>query len=387
MDFFYYLCGIFVKTMIQRKLSERIAALLPLGKAIIIYGARQVGKSSLLNMIWANDNNVLWLNGEDIQTRQLIEDVNIDRLRTMLSGRKTMIIDEAQNILNIGLQLKRIRDSMPDIQIVATGSSSFDLANKVNEPMTGRKIEMKMFPLCYSELVAHHGAYEEQKQLEQRLLYGSYPEIVCSPGMERELLSNLSSSYLYKDILTWEHIKKSERLTKLLQALALQIGSQVSYTEIGNLCGLDNKTVERYISLLEQAFIIFRLPSFARNLRNELKFSKKIYFFDLGIRNSLIANFSPLDIRPDAGALWENYLISERIKAKSYDSFFGHHYFWRNQQQAEIDYIEETDGQISAFEFKWKPGKKVSPPANFVKAYPEASFSVITPENYHDFLI
>lgn len=373
--------------MIEREIAKSIAHMLTLKKAIIIYGARQVGKSSLLQMIWGNDSSVVWLNGEDVETRLLIEDVNLGRLQTMMSGRKVIVIDEAQNILNIGLQLKRIKDAMPDIQIIATGSSSFDLANKINEPMTGRKIEMKMFPLCYSELVSHFGAFEEHKMLEKRLLYGSYPEVVCTPGMERQLLSNLTSSYLYKDILTWEHIKKSERLTKLLQAIALQIGSQVSYTEIGNLCGLDNKTVERYISLLEQAFIIFRLPSFARNLRNELKFSKKIYFYDLGIRNSLIGNFSPLSVRTDAGALWENYLISERIKACHYSGFYGNHYFWRNQQQAEIDLIEEIDGNLNAFEFKWKSSKKVSAPSNFTKNYPEAEFTVVTPENYGEFLM
>lgn len=373
--------------MIQREIAKRITQLLALKKAIVIYGARQVGKSSLLQMIWGNDNNVMWLNGEDVQTRLLVENVNIGRLQTMLSGRKIIVIDEAQNILNIGLQLKRIKDAMPDLQIIATGSSSFDLANKINEPMTGRKIEIRLFPLCYSELVHHFGVYEEHKMLETRLVYGSYPEIVCTPGMERQLLSELTSSYLYKDILTWEHIKKSERLTKLLQALALQIGSQVSYTEIGNLCGLDNKTVERYISLLEQAFIIFRLPSFARNLRNELKFSKKIYFYDLGIRNALIGNFSPLDIRTDAGALWENYLISERIKVCHYAEFYGRHYFWRNQQQAEIDLIEEIDGKLNAYEFKWKTGKKVNAPANFANNYPEASYTVITPENYGDYLM
>lgn len=374
-------------SMIKREIARQVAKLLPMGKAIIIYGARQVGKSSLLNMIWGGDSDVMWLNGEDIQTRQLMEDISLDRLRSMLSGRKTMIIDEAQNILNIGLQLKRIKDAMPDIQIIATGSSSFDLANKVNEPMTGRKFELKMFPLCYRELVEHHGAYEEHKQLERRLLYGSYPEVVCSAGMERELLSSLTSSYLYKDILTWENIKKSDRLTKLLQALALQIGSQVSYSEIGGLCGLDNKTVERYVALLEQAFIVFRLPSFARNLRNELKFSKKIYFYDLGIRNALIGNFSPLNIRTDVGALWENYLISERLKACSYSGFYGRHYFWRNQQQAEIDLIEEIDGRLSAFEFKWKPNKKTAAPTNFINNYSEASFTVVTPENYEKFLM
>lgn len=360
--------------------------MLSLGKMIVIYGARQVGKSSLLRMIWGDAPDVLWLNGEEPQTRLLLENADLERIRTMLAGRKTLIVDEAQNILNIGLQLKRIKDNMPGLQIVATGSSSFDLANKTNEPMTGRKIELQMFPLSYAELVGHFGAYEAAAQLNHRLVFGNYPEVVCTPGMERELLTDLSSSYLYKDILTWEHIKKSERLTKLLQAIALQIGSQVSYTELGNLCGLDNKTVERYITLLEQAFIIFRLPSFSRNLRNELKFSKKIYFYDLGIRNALIGNFSPMEMRSDAGQLWENFLISERLKAHKNRGFYGHLYFWRNQQQAEIDLLEEVDGHLSAFEFKWNVKRQVKVPANFANNYPEATFSVITPDNYHDFL-
>lgn len=372
--------------MIERLIAKQIERMLALKKTVVIYGARQVGKSSLLQMMWGGNPDVLWLNGEDAQTRTLLENFNIERLRAILFGRKTMIIDEAQNILNIGLQLKRIKDSMPDVQVIATGSSSFDLANKINEPMTGRKIEIKMFPLCHQELVNHFGTFEADKQLEHRLVFGNYPEVVCSQGMERELLANLSSSYLYKDILTWEQIKKSERLTKLLQALALQIGSQVSYTELGQICGLDNKTVERYIALLEQAFIIFRLPSFARNIRNELKFSKKIYFYDLGIRNALIGNFSALDVRNDVGQLWENYLISERVKACSYNGFYGRHYFWRNHQQAEIDLIEEVDGRISAYEFKWNAKRQANVPTAFTRNYPNATVSVITRENYYNFL-
>lgn len=372
--------------MIKRVLEDNIRRALQLNKAVIIYGARQVGKSSLLQMLWADNPDVLWLNGEEASTRQLFDNIDLSRLQMMLSGRKTIVIDEAQNILNIGLQLKRIKDNLPDVKIIATGSSSFDLANQINEPMTGRKIELKMFPLSYRELVCHYGAYECQQQLNHRLVFGSYPEVVVTPGAERELLSNLSSSYLYKDILNWEHIKKSDRLTKLLQALAFQIGSQISYTELGVLCGLDNKTVERYITLLEQAFIIFRLPSFARNMRNELKFGKKVYFYDLGIRNALIGNFNMMNLRNDQGQLWENYLVSERIKACHNKGFYGHHYFWRNQSQAEIDLIEEVDGKLYAYEFKWNTKKQVKPPSNFIQNYPEAEFKVITPDNYHEFL-
>ena len=252
-----------------------------------------------------------------------------------------MVIDEAQRIEDIGLRLKLITDQINDVQLIATGSSSFDLANKINEPLTGRKWEYKIYPISFKEMVNHHGLLEEKRMLPHRLIYGYYPEIVNNPGEEKEILKQLSDSYLYKDILMWEQIKKPDKLLKLLQALAFQVGSQVSYNELAQTCGMDSKTVEKYIILLEQTFIIFRLGSFSRNLRNELKNSKKIFFYDNGIRNALIANFSPAETRTDIGALWENFLISERVKALHYSNKWSNYWYWRTKEQKEIDRSEE----------------------------------------------
>ena len=297
------------------------------------------------------------------------------------------MIDEAQRIEDIGLRLKLITDQIKDIQLVATGSSSFDLANKVNEPLTGRKWEYKIFPLSFQEMVNHHGLLEERRMLPHRLVYGYYPEIVNNPGDEKELLKQLSDSYLYKDILMWEKIKKPDKLLKLLQALAFQVGSQVSYNELAQTCGMDSKTVEKYIILLEQTFVIFRLGSFSRNLRNELKNSKKIFFYDNGIRNALIANFSPAETRMDIGALWENFLVSERIKALHYSNRWTNYWYWRTKEQKEIDYVEESDGVLTAYEFKWNPMAKFKMPKLFLSTYEGAEFRVIHPDNFEDFLL
>ena len=326
--------------MIPRKLESVILNHLDWHKVVIIYGARQVGKTSLLNTLFEQRGDVLWLNGEALQTQSMFQQFSLDTFRTTLRRCKMLIIDEAQNIKNIGFYLKQLYDNLKDIQIIVTGSSSFDLANKINEPLTGRKLEYHLYPLSYSEMSDYHGVYEERSKLNHRLVYGYYPEVINRIGNEQEVLTNLSNSYLYKDILNWERIKKSERILKLLQALAFQMGSQVSYSELGNLCSLDKQTVEVYISLLEQAFIIFRLPSFARNHRNELKFAKKVYFYDNGIRNAIINNFSDIHMRTDAGALWENFLIAERQKKNMYDLHYCSQYFWRTTTQTEIDYIE-----------------------------------------------
>ncbi len=373
--------------MITRILSKEIDKRLFDGKAIIIQGARQVGKTSLLYSKFDGNPDVLWLEGDNLETQLLFENFSLPFAKTLIGNKKILIIDEAQNILNIGIKLKIIIDQMKDIQVIATGSSSFDLANKINEPLTGRKWEYKLYPISFAEMVAYHGAFQEYSMLEQRLVYGYYPEVVMQKAENMvEVLQGLATSYLYKDVLKWENIQKSDRMVKLLQALAFQVGSQVSYTELGRICGLDAKTIEKYILLLEQAYIIFRLNSFSRNQRNELKFSKKIYFYDNGIRNALIANFNPVNLRNDVGALWENFLISERQKKNHYSRSYANSWFWRTQTQKEIDYLEEKDGVIYAFEIKWSKNKKTIAPSDFIKSYPNAIYTTITPENFYEFI-
>lgn len=373
--------------MIKRILEEKIKAKLYDGKAIILLGARQVGKTTLLNTLFKNSGDTLWLNGDEPDVQALFENTTSSRLKSIIGNNRNIIIDEAQRISDIGLKLKLITDNIKDIQLIATGSSAFELANKVNEPLTGRKWEYKMFPISFGEMVMQHGLLEEKRLLPQRLIYGYYPDIVNHPGTEKEILKQLTDSYLYKDILTWENIQKPDRLLKLLQALAFQVGSQVSYNELGQICGLDNKTVEKYINLLEQVFVIFRLGTFNRNLRNELKSSRKIYFYDNGIRNALIANFSQPELRTDIGALWENFIISERVKFINYKGIWTNSYYWRTKEQAEIDYIEDFDGKLHAYEFKWNPNAKASFSKTFSKAYPDSDFKVIHKENFEEFIL
>lgn len=259
----------------------------------------------------------------------------------MMAGYRFLVIDEAQRIKDIGLKLKLITDQVPQVQVIATGSSSFELANKSNEPLTGRKWDFHLYPVSFEEMVTHHGILEEKRLLPVRLIYGYYPEIISHPGEEKERLKALTDSFLYKDILLWENIQKPDKLLRLMQALAFQLGQQVSFNELASLVGLDHKTVEKYINLLEQVFVIYRLGSFSRNLRNELKSSRKIYFYDNGIRNALIASFQPLELRQDIGVLWENWILSERMKYLRYHQHWANTYFWRTTQQQEIDYIEE----------------------------------------------
>lgn len=374
--------------MITRCIEENILPLLGGRKAIIIMGARQVGKSTLLSQMLGNREDVIWMNGDEPDIQDLFQDMTSTRIKTILGNKKILAIDEAQRIPNIGLRLKLITDQIPEVQVIATGSSSFELANKVNESLTGRKREFKMFPLTFGEMAKHTSFLEESRLIPHRMIYGYYPEIVANPGDERATLKELTDSYLYKDILTLESIKKPDKLTRLLKALALQIGSQVSYNEIGNLIGLDSKTVEKYIDILEKSFIIFRLGSYSRNQRNELKSSRKIFFWDLGIRNAIIGNLSQIENRTDAGELWENFVIAERLKKNAYSGSFALSYFWRTRQQNEIDYIEEEDGKLSSFEFKWNERKaNVKCPEVFKNAYPETTFKVITPKNIEEFLM
>lgn len=373
--------------MIARILAPQLKEKFFKGKALLLMGARQIGKTTLLKEIVGTQTEVLWLSGDEPDVIELFETANSVRLKQFFGHQKIVVIDEAQRITNVGLKLKLITDSIPDMQLIATGSSSFELANRVNEPLTGRKWEYKMFPLSFAEMVNHHGLLEETRSLPHRLVYGYYPEVVTHLGEEKEILKQLTDSFLYKDILSLEQIKKPEKIIKLLQALAYQVGSQVSYAELGNMIGLDSKTVEKYIHVLEQSFVIFRVGSFSRNLRNELKSSKKIYFYDNGIRNALIADFSLAERRKDIGNLWENFLITERIKKINYDHLWKNTWFWRTKEQKEIDWIEESDGIINAFEFKWNPKAKATPPKIFLENYKNATYEVITPKNYQNLLL
>ncbi|MCI6857327.1 MAG: ATP-binding protein [Bacteroidales bacterium] len=374
--------------MIERILSKKISALLDGRKAITIMGARQVGKSTLLQMMLGERKDVMWLNGDEPDIVEILGNMTSPRLKAMIGNNTIIVIDEAQRIPDIGLRLKLITDQIPDVQVIATGSSSFDLSNKLNEPLTGRKREFKMYPLTFNEMVSSTNLLEETRMLPHRMVYGYYPEVVCNPGEEKIILKELADSYLYKDILSMDGILKPEKLVKLLKALAYQIGSQVSYNEVGMLVGLDSKTVEKYITILEKSYIIFRLTSLARNIRNELKSSRKIFFWDLGIRNAVIGNLTQIENRQDAGALWENFVIAERMKMLAYNGSSAQTYFWRTKQKQEIDYLEEEDGKIKAFEFKWNPNKAAAKcPDSFLTAYQNPEFKVITPRNVDEFLL
>lgn len=374
--------------MITRDLQKVIEERCHKGKAIILIGARQVGKSTLFSEICNGiEGNVLSLNCDDPETRAMLTNANQSELKLLIGNNKTVIIDEAQRVAGIGITLKIITDNYKDVQLLVTGSSSFELHNRLEETLTGRKYEYHLYPVSTSELLKTGGLLMVRQTLEQRLIYGSYPEIVSNPNNAKELLMGIAESYLYKDILAMEGIRKPALLEKLLVALALQVGSEVSYNEIGQTIGSDSKTVEKYIDLLEKCFIIFRISALSRNIRTELKKSRKVFFYDNGIRNAVLQNFAPLPLRNDAGALWENFVISERIKKNHYEGRYPKYYFWRTTSQQEIDFIEEEDGMFNAFEMKWNPKRgNASLPASFVKNYNVGSTNVVTPENYIDIL-
>lgn len=374
--------------MILRELSNVVKEKIGKGKAIIILGARQTGKTTLVkSFLPENKTEGLFLDADNIEVQTLLAQPNLERLKVIIGKARLVIIDEAQRIPNIGLTLKLITDNLPDVQLLVTGSSSLELADLTNEPLTGRKWEYYMFPISWKELNDAVGYTNALMQLESRLIFGMYPEVITNIGEERERLSVLSQSYLYKDILSLGIIRKPEVLTKLLKALAFQVGNEVSMNELGQLVGADKLTVSNYLNLLEKSFVIFRLQPLSRNLRNEISSSRKIYFHDNGIRNALINNFAPLDLRQDVGALWENFMISERLKANHYRKRWATSYFWRTQAQQEIDYVEELDGQFEAFEFKWKNQKHVKMPDRFSEAYKTHRLTVITKDNFDDFLL
>ena len=384
-----YLCGKKIKDMYNRDLLSVIKDKCFRHKAILILGARQVGKTTLLKQFMQEQTDqVLYLNCDEAITVSLLTNRNIQQLQTLIGTAKIVVIDESQKVDNIGLTLKMIVDNIPDVQVIATGSSAFELRNRLNEPLTGRKYEYRLFPISTNEIHKTSGYLDVQRLLESRLIYGSYPDILVHGTEAHELLNALTDSYLYKDILASDNLRKPELLDKLLKALAFQVGSEVSYNELSQTIGSDAKTVERYIELLEKSFIIFRLNGLSRNLRNELKKAKKIYFYDNGVRNAVIQQFAPLDMRNDVGALWENFFISERIKFNHYRQHYCNIYFWRTKTQQEIDYIEESNGKFDVFEMKWNPkNAKTAIPANFLKAYSVANTAIVTPDNYLNYLL
>lgn len=369
--------------MFGRVIENRIIDKINKGKAIILVGARQVGKTTLIKNSLKNREH-LFLDADDPTVRNLLTNPNTEQIKTLIGANKLVFIDEAQRVKGIGLTLKIITDQLKEVQLLVSGSSSFDLANELNEPLTGRKWEYELFPISWEEYENGVGYLKSEQQLENRLLYGFYPEVINNQGDEQQVLKDLANSYLYKDILAFSKIRKSEVLEKLLQALALQIGSEVNYNELSQIVGINKDTVQKYIEILEKGYVIFRLNSFSRNIRNEIKQNRKIYFYDNGIRNTIIGNFNPLELRIDKGALWENFLVSERLKQNNYKQTFAKMYFWRTRQQQEIDFVEEKNGKITAFEFKWK-SKKAKLPKKFIEAYNAESY-IVDNNNFRDFV-
>ncbi len=328
----------------------------------------------------------LWLNCDDPAVRTNLENVSLNRLQAFLKSFEVVVIDEAQRVRNIGITMKLITDEIKSVQLLVSGSSALELANEINEPLTGRKWEYFLFPISWLEYENYAGSFQALQNLNQRIVFGMYPDVIVGEGEEKTILSQLAGSYLFKDILNVQGIRKPELLDKLVKALAFQLGNEVSFNELARMLEVDRKTIESYIYLLEQAFIITRLQPLSRNLRSEINTSRKIYFWDTGIRNALIGNYESLPNRQDAGALWENFLLIERIKHLHYNSIHGSRYFWRTKMQQEIDYIEERDGKLFAYEFKMNPKAKYRFSKTFTTAYPQTSTKVISTENFHDFL-
>jgi len=375
--------------MIKRDIREHILKFLFKGKVIIIYGARRTGKTTLSKSVLSDyGDDARYINCEILQYRQILETTNTAVLNDFLGSHKIVVLDEAQSVPQIGRTLKVLADTRPDLQIIATGSSSFDMAQSVTEPLTGRSRTFTLYPFSLSEISQLSHPVDWNAKLENILRFGLYPEVYGNGEDEaREELRDIATNYLYKDILQFKQLKRSDLLFKLLQALALQIGNEVSYNELAKLLGENHHTIRNYIELLEKCFVIYRLGSFSRNLRKEISKSFKVYFVDNGIRNSLINNFNKLDLRNDTGALWENFCVTERMKLLHNRRKFPNRYFWRTYDRKEIDYIEEADGKLSTYEFKWNPKAKVKTPKEFLKTYNESTFSVVHRENYSDILM
>lgn len=371
--------------MIERTLKAIISQKVGRGKAIMIVGPRQVGKTTIINnQLQGIDYH--FFDGDDPTVRSILDSPNTEKIRSLIGSKKVVFVDEAQRIKGIGLTLKIITDQFKDVQLWISGSSSFSLFNELSEPLTGRKWKYEMFPISWEEYQNHVGYLASEQQLEHRLIYGFYPDVINNPGDEIEILKNLVNSYLYRDLLSYAEIRKPEVLEKLVQALALQVGNEVNTNELSQLVGVDRNTIQRYIEILEKGYVIFRLGSFSRNVRNEIKKSKKVYFYDNGIRNMIIGKFDDISLRSDLGGLWENFLVSERMKQNKYKLSLAHPYFWRTTQQQEVDYVENIGQEIFGYEFKWKAKRNTQLPTTFLNKY-QAQGKVIDRENFREFVI
>lgn len=358
-------------------------------KVLVLYGPRQVGKTTLLKDFLQKTSLKYYLStGDDLSLRELLSSSDMKRLKEFAQGYEIIAIDEAQKIPHLGQGLKILIDHVPQLSIIVTGSSSFELAGQIGEPLTGRKKTLFLYPVSQMELATHHNAFELKENLEASLIYGSYPEIVSTENKKEKMghIREIAASYLFKDILELEKVKSPKLLLDLLRLLAFQIGNEVSFNELGTQLGIDSKTIARYLDLFEKTFIIYNLRGFSRNLRKEVTKTSKYYFYDNGIRNAIISNFNPLNLRNDVGVLWENFLFMERLKKRQYKQIPANPYFWRTWDQKEIDLVEEREGKLFGYEFKWKSEKKIKAPKDWLTAYPEAQYQVIDKDNFLEFV-
>jgi len=373
--------------MITRQIEPLIRAdLQDYKRVVLILGPRQVGKTTLLETMREGWGRVKVLNCESLEDAALLEDRNTRDLRALLESYDMVQIDEAQKVKDIGLTVKRIGDLKLPTRVMVTGSSALELADGIYDTAVGRVWKYTLYPFSLAELAAHTNQLEEQQLLAQRMVYGLYPDVVNDYARAKENLSYLVSNFLYRDALAYRGVKKPEVLKNLVQALAFQVGSEVSYNELGKMVGVDKATVENYINLLEKCFIVFRINTLSRNPRNEIRRGKKVYFYDNGVRNAVINAFAPPALRSDVGALWENLMVSERVKRNAYCRSYANIYFWRSTSQSEVDLVEECDGVMHAYEFKWNVKARAKMPQAFQNNYPNATFAVVNPENYWDFV-